>query len=135
MRLISFIPSILIGYFTWTKIGCYEQENLHQIVSVFASISSTMLGFIIAALSILTALSGERLIGNMVKTGHYQILLGHFAQTSVAYFVLTVTTLVCMFLSLPFLLYGVSVMVAVAMFCLFLSIDVGRKFWLVLNNL
>lgn len=38
------------------------------------SLSATLLGFLIAALSILSALVSRRLVMNMQKTGHYEQL-------------------------------------------------------------
>lgn len=52
-----------------------------QAASVYASVSATLLGFMMAVLAILASLSGHRLIKNMGKVGLYKKLLTVFYTT------------------------------------------------------
>lgn len=101
---------------------------------IFAQIAATMLGFLVAALSILASISGHRLLRNMQRSGHYRVLLRGFFLNATAYAV----AMLAAFFALVFKLhFPVAPLVALACFtyATLLLADVGWKLWLVLHNL
>jgi hypothetical protein len=89
-----------------------EVGDLRQIASTVAQIAATMMGFLLAALAILASIANMRLLRNMQRTGHYQVLLGRMLITA-AYF----------FFAMVF-----SILVLVAPGCLPKPIEVGSGF-------
>lgn len=119
----------------WGLLDCISDAELRSAVGIASQISATMLGFLIAALSILASISGHRLLRNMQKTGHYRVLLRRLFWNSGAY------GLSMVFAFLAVLLNGAIFkpmsLVALTSFTyatLFL-IDIGWRFWLVLINI
>ena len=68
-----------------------------------------MLGFLIAALSILTAMLNVKLLTNMRKTGHYETLIDRLIFSSMAFLVTMLVSLGRMLLANDFSVYGVSI--------------------------
>ena len=99
-----------------------------------ASISTTMLGFLLAALTVLASISQTHLLKVMREHGHYHDLLNTML-TDFLFFLL------CAVLGFT-LLFGYELekwfgcLLVVAHVAAFVSLlDVGRKLWLVLRNL
>lgn len=112
-----------------------DSAELRTAIGIAAQISATMLGFLIAALSILASISGHRLLRNMQKTGHYQVLLRRLFWNSGAYAVAMIASFVAVLINGS--IFIPSSLLALILFtyaCLFL-IDIGWRFWLVLANL
>lgn len=93
-----------------------------------------MLGFLIAALSILASISGHRLLRNMQKTGHYRVLLRGFFINSAAYAVAMLASFVPLIFKSLFPIAPLVGFVTFT-FATLLLIDIGWKLWLVLHNL
>lgn len=64
-----------------------QTADLRQIASTAAQIAATMMGFLLAALAILASIANMRLLKNMQRTGHFQVLLGRMIITAVYFFV------------------------------------------------
>ncbi len=128
--------SITAGFAIWHYglIAELSPADLRTFVGLLAQISVTMLGFLLAALAILASIAGHRLMRNMQKTGHYQVLLKRFFANTVAYGVSTVTTLLAYLASANLVLATIGAITCV-LFATLLLIDAGWRFWLVLSNL
>ncbi|WP_156521171.1 DUF2254 domain-containing protein [Halothiobacillus diazotrophicus] len=110
-------------------------ETLVNLVPVIASVSATMLGFLVTALSILMTLTGHRLIENMRRTGHLrQMVLGFFHS---GVFFLASLIISLLFLMMPSLsdpwIGMLSMWLLTVAICLF--IVGGWWFYLVVENL
>lgn len=99
-----------------------------------ASMSTTMLGFLMAALAVLASINHTHLVKMMKQYGHYEDLLSTMVIGCVLF-------LACAVLGYT-LLFGVALkpeisicIVALHVAALISLIDVGRKLWLVLANL
>ncbi len=68
-----------------------------SVAATLASVAATMLGFLIAALAILASVANMRLLRNMQRTGHYQVLLIRLLICAVAFGVLLAFSLVALF--------------------------------------
>lgn len=101
---------------------------------IFAQIAATMLGFLIAAISIIASISSNKFIKELKKSGHYDNLLRTLFFCSSAYAVAMITSLGALMTKLCFP-WPPLISLATFSFATLLLIDVGRKLWLVLNNL
>lgn len=108
---------------------------LYRVSGAFAGVGGTLLGFMIAGLSILTAVIDRRAVVNLRKTGHYDVLLHEVYWTSAWYLVATVVSLLSLFFVGEWLVYGISVATFAMVLATMLFISVGRKFALVMKTL
>lgn len=79
----------VLGGFAVFKLGppVIDTTDLRQISSTAAQIAATMMGFLLAALAILASIANMRLLRNMQRTGHFQVLLGRMIITAVYFFI------------------------------------------------
>jgi hypothetical protein len=135
-----FIPSLmgLIATGACWFWGVYPSFKEEATLSAFggsvASISSTMLGFLLAALTVLASISHTHLLKVMREQGHYRDLL----DTMLIGFLLFLLCAISGF----GLLFGVQltpkigfVLVGLHTAAVTSLLDIGRKLWLVLRNL
>lgn len=99
-----------------------------------ASVGTTMLGFMLAALAVLASINHTHLVNMMRTTGHYKDLLVTLFTGCLLFLACAIGGFVLLFWVLPrpwfmALLVGVHVGALVSL------LDIGRKFWLVLDNL
>jgi hypothetical protein len=134
------IPTLLgavAGYLAWHW-SAYPIFADAAATSAFggtvASISTTMLGFLLAALAVLASISHAHLLGVMREQGHYRDLLNTMLVGFVFFLLsalegFSVLFGVCLTPALGSVIVGTHVAAFVAL------LDVGRKLWLVLRNL
>jgi hypothetical protein len=111
-----------------------EESTLSAFGGSVASISSTMLGFLLAALAVLASISHTHLLKVMREQGYYRDLL----DTMLIGFLLFLLCAISGF----GLLFGVQltpkigfVLVGLHTAAVISLLDIGRKLWLVLRNL
>jgi hypothetical protein len=111
-----------------------EEATLSAFGGSVASISSTMLGFLLAALAVLASISHTHLLKVMREQGYYRDLL----DTMLIGFLLFLLCAISGFC----LLFGMQLSSKVGMVLIGLHtaavvslLDIGRKLWLVLRNL
>jgi hypothetical protein len=111
-----------------------EEATLSAFGGSVASISSTMLGFLLAALAVLASISHTHLLKVMREQGYYRDLL----DTMLIGFLLFLLCAISGF----GLLFGMQLSSKVGMVLIGLHtaavvslLDIGRKLWLVLRNL
>lgn len=99
-----------------------EVEVLRTFLGVLAGVAVTLLGFLVAALSILVAVMDRRLIVNLRKTGHYDQLLFDIMYSALAFLATLILALAAILapdawvataaaLTITSLVYSLSVMV------------------------
>lgn len=85
-RLVSATTVAAICAYLVSESAIYRaDEDLTAIAGTFASVAGTLLGFTIAALSILLAVSEKQLIVNLRKIGHYDAILHDLYFTAAGY--------------------------------------------------
>lgn len=114
--------------------GFADASAISSFGGTVASISTTMLGFLLAALAVLASISHTHLLTVMREQGHYRDLLNTMLIGFLFFLVCAVCGLTLLFgypleKWLGCLLVGVHVAAFVSL------LDVGRKLWLVLRNL
>jgi hypothetical protein len=109
-------------------------EDRIAFASAIASVSVTMLGFMLAALAVLASINHVHLVSMMKKTGHYIDLL-------VTIFIGAIFFLLCGLFGYAILFgyvprpHGWALLASVHVGALFALLDVGRKLWMVLSHL
>jgi len=63
------------------------------IFATLATVAVTLLGFVLAALSILSALTDRGLVDKLIKAGHWAQIMGHFKVTTRLLLILLVTAI------------------------------------------
>lgn len=133
--LIRLLCAIAAGYLAWSGIAEKSAQDLVSIASSFASVSGTLFGFLLAALSILTALSDRLLVANMIKTGHYKKLLHELYMAASFYLAVVIISLAALFVpneSLPWLvIIAASLMVTATL----VFASAFKKFYTVISLL
>ena len=122
------------GTFHYGLLAALSSTDARAGASVLSQLSGTMLGFVLAALAILTTLGNTTLVANMQRTGHFSILLKRMFGSVVAFGLVTVAGAVLLFV--PALeIKWIYPLIGTAIFAVILLADVCRKLWLVLENL
>lgn len=111
-----------------------KSPDARAATGVVAQMGATMLGFVLAALAILTSIANSRLIRNMQRTGHYRVLINRMFSCISAFGLVAVIGLLLLFAPTlkPIFVYPFIGLVLVAIAVLY---DVARKFWTVLSHL
>lgn len=110
-----------------------KADTLSSAAGVIAQISATLAGFLLAVLSVLATIVNTRLVRNMQKTGHYQLLLHRLFANAAVFVVSMVVGMVAVF-SVDSC-YPIMVLIFFAIVGLVMLIDVASKFWMVLSHL
>lgn len=71
----------------WWATKTFPGIDIKEIGSVFASVSGTLLGFLIAALSILATVLDRTLLQNMRKSGHLEVLMNELHNAGIAFLI------------------------------------------------
>lgn len=133
MPWIRALVSIAAAVIVYLKGGNLPVETAHDLYVLVATLSGTLLGFVLASLSILMAVPDKRLISKMRGSGHYQQLTRELFFTSVNMFVSIVVAICCLFISSAY----ATLLLSAVIFCFTLSLlffaSVGCKFYLVME--
>ena len=135
---IAFIVSVISSYFLWDR-GAFvkphmDAPDVRVLLGLYAQVSATMLGFLLAAMAILASISGHRLIRNMQRTGHFVVLLNRFFTNTIAFGISMISALGSSILNAN-LQNGAVLASGLFVFACLLLCDVGWRFWLVLTEI
>lgn len=110
-----------------------SQNSAYEIAKLIAVICSTVFGFLLAAIAMLTAIMDRTLLVNMKKTGHYQIFIRDCFVNLFLLLSAIISGVVCLFLFDVKLLISFKIMLffCVSSVCYFL--EIGRRFWLIFS--
>lgn len=111
------------------------EAEVRSAVGIAAQIAATMLGFLIAAMSILASISGHRLLRNMQRTGHYRTLLQRLFWNAGAYGVAMVVAVGAVVMKGDLFEVFALFTLACFAFATMLLVDIAWRFWLVLSSL
>lgn len=126
--------SVTVGAYYFSVLENLTSADLNNVAAVVAQIAATMLGFVLAALAVLTTIADTRLVRNMKKTGHYHVLVLRLQGTVAAFGIVCVVGIALLFVPGRHLLFR-YVLVAAIIFSALLLFDAIRKFWIVLYHL
>lgn len=131
-RWISSAIAVGGAYAAWRLLDGASKSEMGTLLGAFTSVSVTLLGFLLAALSILSALVNRRLVMNMQKTGHYEELTKDMFVTAAAYLVAMVLSLLALFLDGDALRYAAAATSGAVLFATLEMIASGHKFYRVM---
>ncbi len=117
------ITFLFYGYCTMPT-----ESQLYEIAKVLAGVSGTLLGFLITAITLLTAVMDRQLVANMRRTGHYQRLLKETFYTCAFLLILLVNSIFMLFIKGDFLNYSAYGLVFFSIFSLWHVIKAGYRF-------
>lgn len=132
--LILFAIFFILAFFNALDIGINDPNKLASLASALTSVAATMLGFMLAALSILATISGIDLVKSMTKGAHYKSLLNKLFIGSLIILLLLICSLWLLFglgINKWFNYFYISLLGSVFV----ALIEIGHKFWLVLSHL
>ena len=112
-----------------------SEASVSSIGGTLASIGSTMLGFLLAALAIIASINHTHLVKMMRTTGHYFDLLKTIFVGCIIFVLIIFSGGVWLFSSKIPPDWSVALVIGLHASAFFSLIDIGRKFWLVLRNL
>jgi hypothetical protein len=100
-----------------------------------ASVGSTMLGFLLAALAVIASINHTHLIKMMRTTGHYNDLLKTIFVGCLIFICVVFSGGIWLFASKPPPDWSIAMILGLHAGAFVSLLDIGRKFWLVLRNL
>ena len=111
-----------------------EEATLSAFGGSVASISSTMLGFLLAALAVLASISHTHLLKVMREQGYYRDLLDTML-IGFLLFLLCAISGFCLLFEMQLSSKVGMVLIGLHTAAVVSLLDIGRKLWLVLRNL
>jgi hypothetical protein len=133
MRWLSLIAAVAAGALAYQFPP--DIQVLRSFASAAASVAATLLGFLVAALSILTAVLNRRLIINLRKTGHYDDLVVELLHASIAFLAALVVSMLALFVRDTYVCWTGVAVAALLTYATCIFISAGRKFALVVRFL
>jgi hypothetical protein len=122
------------GAWHWAVYPTLDAAGAVGLGGTVASISTTMLGFMLAALAVLASINHTHLVNMMRTYGHYRDLLITMMIGCLLFMACAILGFAMLF-GLPSNAKLVCFLIALHVSALVSLIDVGRKLWLVLSNL
>lgn len=135
MRSLKFLLGLSGAVASWLFVSSLGAGDVRLIAATYSAVAGTMLGFLVAALAILTAVLNRRLMQNMIKTGHYYRLLSELYWASSFFLSTLIISLASLFLNGIYLCGGVSIASGTLSVAVLLLMAAGRKFMLVMEYL
>jgi len=139
--LISFVASFVVCFLLYRNFGLIiefedgAQNSPYEIAKLITGISGTILGFLLTAVAMLTAVMDRKLVENMRKTGHYKVFIIDCFINIFLFLIVIGLGIICLFFANPYLsyiLYGVIFFTSAAILML---IEQGRRFILIFTKI
>lgn len=127
-RWLSAAVALAMGFAVWHLMSDRVSGDLRETAGTLAAVSVTLLGFLIAALTILTTLLDRRLVVNMRKTGHFQQLTSDIYWTAASYFAATVLAVATTFVVDGYVLSVLALSTGLAVYATGNFVTAGRRF-------
>ncbi|MBF0402073.1 MAG: hypothetical protein HQL90_15080 [Magnetococcales bacterium] len=132
---VAYLAGFAGGVTAYYKLVPFGDAHYYTVAGILASVSGTVLGFIIAAMAILASVEKTLLIKNLRRVGYYTQLIWEFFNAAVFFFSALILSIVCLFLIPPSLAWALSgVFWAIVTASGFLLVA-GYHFYLVVSNL
>jgi len=131
---ITFALSFFAGWVAWEYADVYlsdlsSNNGPYELAKQIASIAGVILGFVLAAISILTAVMDKTLISNMMKTGHFKSFVKQAFYGCAWMILLIVISLGFMGVDQPYIKPTYVVIMAVMTYTTIQLIITARRFY------
>jgi|GEM_PF-6194495 hypothetical protein len=132
--LITFALSFFAGWLAWKYADVYlsnlsSNNGPYELVKQIASIAGVILGFVLAAISILTAVMDKTLISNMMKTGHFKSFVKQAFYGCAWMILLIIISLGFMGVDQPYIKPAYVIIMAVMTYTTIQLIITARRFY------
>lgn len=128
-----FVP-LTLGWLTWKHLP--DNTNILQQAATLASVSATLLGFIIAAVAVIVAVDNQVLIQNLKKYNYYESLIRSMMYSGLFMLLTTLSAFSIGFLPEEcWQIRGMAICIMVVTIAFTFFISAARKLWLVLSTL
>lgn len=112
-----------------------KDERMRSVAEALGTIAGTLLGFLLTAVSILTAVLERPLVATMRKTGHFELLMQGTYATCAVLFALTFLSILCLFMDGTTLVYTFDAVVGFAVLGTAYCLETGWRFALTISFL
>lgn len=102
--------------------------KMASIAATVANIAGVLLGFLLTAMTLITAVMDRGLVSRMRETGHYQRLIHETYHSCAALLFVVVAGVVCLFVGEASLKYVFLLLVFLSIFSTLLVIEAGGRF-------
>ena len=131
---ITLAVPLVVGWLTWKYSDIYlsnltSNNGPYELAKQIASISGVILGFVLAAISILTAVMDKTLISNMMKTCHFKNFVKQAFYGCAWLILLIVISLVFLGVDTAFIKLAYTVIMAVMSYTTIQLIITARRFY------
>lgn len=117
------VVALYCWFCTWL-----QPDQMRSIATTMAGIAGTLLGFLLMAMSLLTAVMDRNLVLTMKKTGHYQRLIMETFHACAVLLATLVCGIICLFLANTELKWSFCILVFLSTLSLLYVIESGRRF-------
>lgn len=130
----SLILSLAIGWLTWKYADPYlaklnDNNGPYELAKQISSIAGVILGFVLAGISILTAVMDRTLIANMMRTGHFHNFVKQAFYGCGWLMVLIVVSLGSLVVPAEYLKYALTVMMIVTSYTVIELVTTATRFY------
>lgn len=133
--LVRSVVAIAVGVFVFQRYPCLNATRFDSASSAIAGVVGVLLGALIMALALLTAVMDRTLVSNMRKTGHYQRLIGDTFLTCSFLLVALALSIACLFVEGQIHHWLFSSMLSALVLSALYVIEAGRRFAVVIQTL
>lgn len=139
--LASLVLSLTVCFFIYKQFGLVidykdgSQNSPYEISKLLAGISGTILGFLLTAVAMLTAVMDRKLVENMRKTGHYRVFIVDCFINSFLFLIIIVLGVFSLFFKNPNLSYILYAIIFFTFSAIFMLIEQGRRFLLIFTKI
>jgi len=126
--LLEVILATEVGGVLWLASPSLKDDRIVSVLSAIAAASGTLLGFLITAVTLLTAVMDRTLVANMRKTGHYQRLVRETFQSCGVLLATLVASVAAMFMSDAGLFITFCVVIGLATLSVLQMVETGVRF-------
>jgi hypothetical protein len=135
LPVVLLVASPVAAFYAHEALAPRSHADVLSICGTLASIAGTLLGFVIAALSILTAVMDRKLVVNLRLTGHFERMLKGLYLAAVLFMVVLSAALVSLFLPEVYARIGGAISAVAQANGLVALAASGRQFYLTVVHL
>lgn len=130
----SLLSLIIVNCFFWFGYD-FEIAKLYEINNIAINLAGVLLGFLITAIAIITAIMDRTLIDNMRKTGHFHNLMSDSFTTCSFLLCVIIVGFINLFIANAAMTYGMGLLLYFLVFSFLNIIKLGKNFSNVISSL
>lgn len=132
LRVLVIVSAIALSFFyvfDFNDLYADKGNKVIELTKQIVSVAGVLLGFILTALSIMTAVMDKNLITNMVRSGHFKIFIKQAFFSCFLMFLLIVFGLILISLPIIFLQYAYSIYFVLIVLTIYELLITSRRFY------